>query len=73
MVTDKSSGGHGPVFIEIQKALKGIAYPADKQTVVETARKAGADEAVMSALESLQERQFVTPADISKAVGQEED
>ncbi|WP_053572217.1 DUF2795 domain-containing protein [Caballeronia cordobensis] len=59
-------------MIEIQKALKGIHYPADKQTIVDTARKQGASDDVLSALDALPEQQFQTPADVLKAVGQEE-
>jgi hypothetical protein len=52
--------------------LKGVDYPADKQTLVETARSNGASEDVMSALDALPDQQFQTPAEVSKAVGQEE-
>jgi hypothetical protein len=72
MANDSSSGGSNSVFIEIQKALKGIDYPADKQTLLDTARKHGASAEVMSALDALPDQQFQTPADVSKAVGQEE-
>jgi hypothetical protein len=72
MANDKSSGASNSVFIDIQKALKGIDYPADRQTMVDTAREQGASDDVMSALEALPEQQFQTPAEVSKAVGQEE-
>jgi hypothetical protein len=49
MANDKSSGASNSVFIDIQKALKGIDYPADRQTMVDTAREQGASDDVMSA------------------------
>ena len=72
MSMDTSAGRANTVFIETQKALKGIHYPADKQTIVDTAHKQGASDDVMSALDALPEQQFQAPADVSKAVGQEE-
>lgn len=36
-----SASGSNTVFIKIQEALRGIHYPADKQTIVDTARKQG--------------------------------
>ncbi|CAL8480691.1 DUF2795 domain-containing protein [Caballeronia sp. S22] len=71
MAQDKSSGGSNSVFIDMQKALKGVDYPADKETIVKTAREHGASKDVMSALEALPDQQFQTPAEVSKAVGQE--
>lgn len=72
MASNSSSGGSNSLFIDMQKALKGVDYPADKQTLVETARSNGASEDVMSALDALPDQQFQTPAEVSKAVGQEE-
>ncbi|CAL8480921.1 DUF2795 domain-containing protein [Caballeronia sp. S22] len=72
MANEKSSGGSNSVFIEIQKALKGVDYPADKQAIIDTARKHGASDDVMSALDALPDQQFQTPAEVSRAVGQEE-
>ena len=71
MTNENASGRSNSVFIDIQKALKGIDYPADKQTIVDTARKHGASDDVMSALDALPDQQFQTPAEVSKAVGQE--
>ncbi|MDR5784469.1 DUF2795 domain-containing protein [Caballeronia sp. LZ065] len=68
-----SPSGSNSAFIEMQKALKGVDYPADKQTLVEMARSNSASDDVLSALDGLPEGQFQTPAEVSKAVGQEED
>jgi hypothetical protein len=71
MATQGASGGSSSVFIEMQKALKGIDYPANKQTIIDTARKHNAGDDVMSVLENLPDQDFETPAEVSKAVGAE--
>ncbi|WP_250515854.1 DUF2795 domain-containing protein [Caballeronia sp. INDeC2] len=71
MANEQSNGGGLSVFLEVQKALKGIDYPADRQTIIDTAKKHGAGEEVMSVLEGLPEQEFQTPAEVSKAVGKE--
>lgn len=57
-----------PSPTEIQKALGGIDYPADKNTLVEHARTAGASNEVVSALESIEDRSYEGPNGVSKAV-----
>ncbi|MFX1766825.1 DUF2795 domain-containing protein [Paraburkholderia sp. A1RI-2L] len=64
-----SNAGHR--FIDVQKALKGASYPADKQSLLECARSNGASEEVVHALDGLPEREFANPADVSKGVGNE--
>lgn len=56
--------------IQIQKFLKGVDYPASKGTLIENAKKLGADETVFASLEQLPDEEFETPADVSKAFGQ---
>jgi hypothetical protein len=58
-------------FIDIQKALKGISYPADKDALLETAKSNGAGDDVTSALEALDDGTYSSPAEVSKAVGHE--
>jgi hypothetical protein len=55
--------------IQLQKFLGGIDYPADKQTLIETARKNGADDNVISTLQQLKTDRFNSPNDVSQAVG----
>ena len=50
--------------IEVQKALKGVDYPAKKDDILQTAKKNGADEGIMAALENLSGDSFETPADV---------
>ena len=55
--------------VQIQKFLKGVDYPARKQTLLDTARREGADEQVCASLEQLPDKEFETPASVSKAFG----
>ena len=56
--------------IQIQKFLKGVDYPAAKSDLLENAERQGADEDVRATLEQLQDEEYETPADVSKALGQ---
>lgn len=56
--------------IQLQKFLGGIDYPADKRTLVDTARSNGADENVLNTLEQLPRDRFNSPNDVSEAIGQ---
>ena len=46
-----------------------MSYPASKQEVIDKAKENGADDEFQSALESLSDQQFETPADVNKAIG----
>lgn len=61
--------GPGVNPVQIQKFLKGIDYPADKNTVVDAARKNGADSNVIDTLDRLSMDRFNSPNDISEAIG----
>jgi hypothetical protein len=55
--------------IELQKHLKGMDYPADKQALVQHAKKHGADKELCSVLDRLpDDEEFETPADVNKAI-----
>jgi Protein of unknown function (DUF2795) len=56
--------------IQVQKFLSGMHYPADKDEIVNHAKKQGADDNIMQTLEQLPDESFETPADVSKAIGQ---
>jgi hypothetical protein len=58
--------------IQLQKHLKGMDYPASKQDLINHAKKQGADENALSALEQLPDEKYETPADVSKAIGDNE-
>jgi len=55
--------------VQIQKDLKGIDYPVNKQDLIKHAQQQGADENVCSTLEQLPDQQYETPAEVSKAIG----
>jgi hypothetical protein len=55
--------------VQLQKFLKGMDYPADKNTLLQRARENGADDNVMRTLEQLPRDEFNSPNDVSEAVG----
>jgi hypothetical protein len=57
-----------PNPIQIQKFLSGIDYPASKETIVETAKKEGADQGVLDALGRIPDGEYDAPTAVSKAV-----
>ena len=69
----KAQGGTQKVNpVQVQKFLKGVDYPADKNELIQAAKDEGADENVISMLESLPDEEYQTPADLSQAIGAEE-
>jgi len=54
--------------IEIQKALGGMEYPADKDAVVKHAESKGASDEVLEALRALPDRSFDGPTGVNEAV-----
>ncbi|MCM8749271.1 DUF2795 domain-containing protein [Thermomicrobiaceae bacterium CFH 74404] len=58
--------GQMPNPVQVQKLLRGIDYPTDKRTLLDTARREGADENVLRALERLPETTFNSPNDVSE-------
>jgi hypothetical protein len=57
-----------PSFIEVQKYLSGVDYPADKQTLVQHAQEKGAPQEVLDALQSLDDRSYDGPNAVSEEV-----
>ncbi|HYW20223.1 MAG TPA: DUF2795 domain-containing protein [Nodularia sp. (in: cyanobacteria)] len=56
--------------VEIQKHLKGVDYPANKQELIKHAQNQGADRDLLSVLEQLPEKEeYQTPTDLNKAIG----
>jgi hypothetical protein len=54
--------------IELQKALKGMHYPAGRNQLKERAEKNKAPEKVMNFLEMIPDREYDTPADLQRQV-----
>ena len=55
--------------IHLQKFLKGVDYPAQKEDLLKVAEKNGAEKEVQQALEELPEMEFDTPAEVNKQLG----
>jgi hypothetical protein len=55
-------------FIEVQKALGGISYPATRDQLVEHAKGKNAGKDVLDALQSIPDREYDGPNEVSKAV-----
>ena len=51
---------------KVQKYLKGLEFPTDKQHIVEVARSNGADDSMITFLEKMPERNYGGPAGIAK-------
>ncbi|MCF2132781.1 DUF2795 domain-containing protein [Mycetohabitans rhizoxinica] len=72
---DHDKGGHqsghgkAPSPVDIQKALKGMDYPASKEDVIQCAQRSHADDSVLEMLKRIPEREYGTPASVSKEVG----
>jgi len=57
-----------PDFIELQKYLGGVDYPASREDLVATARQNGAPDDLVSLLEQSGSDSFDDPTDVSQAV-----
>ncbi len=57
--------------IQVQKFLKGLDYPVNKQTIIQQAKKNKADKEVLDLLNHLEDQEYNSPVEISKAVSQE--
>jgi hypothetical protein len=55
--------------IDVQKALKGMDYPASKDEIVQRAEQNGAEREVVDALRKIPDRQYEGPSGVSKEVG----
>jgi hypothetical protein len=54
--------------IRLQKFLGGVEYPASKDTLVEHARRRGADAVVEEALKGLPDQRYQAPTEVSRAI-----
>ncbi|MCX4999922.1 DUF2795 domain-containing protein [Streptomyces longwoodensis] len=54
--------------IDLQKALNGMEYPAEKKDLVDCARRNDADDKVVSSLDGLHQDHFDGPNEVQKAV-----
>lgn len=57
-----------PNPIQIQKFLRGVDYPSSRETLLSTAKKSGADNNVIEALEAIPDKEYDSPTAVSSAV-----
>lgn len=57
-----------PEFIQVQKALGGVNYPATKDQLVEHARGKDASKDILDALQRIPDREHDGTNEVSKAV-----
>jgi hypothetical protein len=57
---------------KIQQCLKGAHYPSNKQDLVNLAHKNNAPSDVMSILDLIPEKEYISPAHVMKEVGKKE-
>ncbi|MFI9584733.1 DUF2795 domain-containing protein [Streptomyces sp. NPDC052236] len=55
--------------IEMQKSLSGMEFPAGKEKIVKQAESHGASKEIKEALKKLPDKEYDTPAAISKEIG----
>ncbi len=60
-------GGQSPA--NVQKYLKGVEYPSNKEDLVRQARGNGAPEEVIDTIEGFEDDEFGGPQDVMKAYG----
>ena len=65
-----SSGQSGMSPASMEKYLKGINFPVNKQKLVEQAKTNGAPNEVINTIQRLPEEKFNSSADVTKAYGQ---
>jgi hypothetical protein len=58
-----------PIFIEVQKHLGGVDYPASRDELVAAAQESGADEETLQALRDLPAKDYEDPTDVSAELG----
>ncbi len=56
--------------IEVEKCLKGVDYPAEKQDLMKCAKGNHASQEVIEVLKKLPEETYQKPTDVTKAISQ---
>jgi hypothetical protein len=54
---------------EVEPVLKGLMYPANKQDIIQQAKKNNADQLTLDGLEKLPEGKFYSHRDVVKGLG----
>lgn len=77
MPNDNKKGGNmgkdganmGGGAVDVQKYLSGVDYPATKQDLLDSAGDNDAPQEVIDALNGIAEKEYASPAEVSKEVG----
>lgn len=56
----------------IEKALRGMRFPGDKEAILNKARENGARQEELTALETLPEKNYTNPTEVTEALSEEE-
>lgn len=67
-----ATGPAGQSPIDVTHHLKGIHFPAEKQGLLEQAKKNGAPSEIMEAIEAMPEETYKTVTDVMKGFKQAE-
>lgn len=57
---------------EVEKHLKGVDYPAQKEDLVNRAKKEGASKEIIDTLQRMPAQTFNKPTDVARAIGKED-
>lgn len=60
-----------PNPVDLQKHLAGVEYPADRDTLVQTAQENGADTPLVEQLELIPLKEYSGPDEVSEALYQQ--
>ena len=55
--------------VEVEKCLKGINYPAQKNELMKHARRNGAEQEVLETMNHLPNQTFQSPIEVNQAIG----
>ena len=73
MATTRNVGrGGGKSPANVTKHLKGIDFPVKKQELIKHAQQAKADQDVMNELQSIEDREYGSMADVMKGFGKQQ-
>ncbi|MFI0452755.1 DUF2795 domain-containing protein [Actinomadura sp. 6N118] len=57
-----------PSFIEVQKCLSGMSYPARRDDLVQHAEGQGVDQDLLEALRAIPDREYDGPSGVSEEI-----
>ena len=58
-----------PLPVDVEKVLGDVSFPADKQALVKEAKKKSADGEMISALNGISSREYISSDDVMMELG----